>query len=64
MVLDSWNIQTQIWLKRVCFTRLPTMKTIGVFALSAVWHGFYPGYYFTFISGAVFVYAGRGVSIF
>ena len=62
MVMDYWNINTQLWLKRICYTRLPKMKTLGVFILSAAWHGFYPGLYFTFISAAVCVYAGRVVS--
>jgi hypothetical protein len=48
MFFDAWNIQTQVWLKRICYDRLPKYKTLGVFTLSVMWHGFYPGYYFTF----------------
>lgn len=29
-----------------------TWATIAVYAVSAAWHGFYPGYYLTFLSGA------------
>jgi lysophospholipid acyltransferase 1/2 len=32
------------------------------FALSALWHGFYPGYYLTFATGAIVVSAARKVS--
>lgn len=60
-VFDRWNIQTQLWLRRIAYDRLHTGKTLGVFVLSAFWHGFYPGYYFCFIVSAFFVYAGRGV---
>jgi lysophospholipid acyltransferase 1/2 len=61
VVFDNWNIQTQVWLRRICYDRLPTFKTMGVFVLSAFWHGFYPGYYFSFVTGGFAVYAGRGV---
>lgn len=37
--------------------------TILTFALSAVWHGFYPGYYLTFATGALMVTSARMVSI-
>ena len=61
-VFENWNIQTQLWLKRIGYDRLPTGKTLGVFVLSAFWHGFYPGYYLTFVLCAFYVYAGRGVN--
>ena len=61
-VFDNWNIQTQLWLRRICYDRLHTGKTLGVFVLSAFWHGFYPGYYFCFLLCAFMVYAARGVS--
>lgn len=60
-IFDSWNIQTQIWLRRIAYDRLSTGKTLGVFVLSAFWHGFYPGYYMTFVLAAFSVYAGRGI---
>ncbi len=63
VVFDRWNIQTQLWLRRIAYDRLPTGKTLGVFVLSAFWHGFYPGYYLTFVLCAFLVYAGRGVNI-
>lgn len=60
-VFDNWNIQTQLWLRRIAYDRLSTGKTLGVFVLSAFWHGFYPGYYMTFVLAAFSVYAGRGI---
>jgi len=58
--LDAWNSSTVTWLRYVAYERLPkSLKVYGVYALSAVWHGFYPGYYFTFLSGAVMTEAAR-----
>ena len=61
MFLDNWNIPTQLWFRRIAYDRMPTGKTLAVFFLSAFWHGFYPGYYLTFILAAFLVYAGRGI---
>lgn len=42
------------------FERVPKKYgTVLVFATSAIWHGFYPGYYITFATGALFVSAAR-----
>lgn len=48
----------------MAYDRLPKGKTLAVFVLSAFWHGFYPGYYLSFVLGAFIVYAGRGVRNF
>ena len=61
VIFDNWNIQTQLWLRRIAYDRLSTGKTLGVFVLSAFWHGFYPGYYLTFVLCAFLVYSGRGI---
>lgn len=48
----------------IVYERVPKKYgTILTFTLSAVWHGFYPGYYLTFATGAVFVTSARIVSI-
>ncbi|CAB1330668.1 unnamed protein product [Coregonus sp. 'balchen'] len=39
MFLDNWNIQTALWLKRVCYERCPINPTAATFLLSAMWHG-------------------------
>jgi lysophospholipid acyltransferase 1/2 len=59
--VDKWNILTTIWLRRIAYDRLPSGKTLGVFVLSAFWHGWYPGFYLSFVSGALLVYSGRGI---
>ncbi|CAG8645127.1 6432_t:CDS:10 [Cetraspora pellucida] len=58
-LLESWNMNTNKWLKNYVYLRVtpPGQKpnffsTIITFGVSAVWHGFYPGYYLTFIGGA------------
>jgi len=62
--IDNWNIQTHMWLRLIAYNRMPSGKTLAVFVLSAFWHGFYPGYYLTFVLGAFLVYAGRSVRLF
>ncbi|XP_054425861.1 lysophospholipid acyltransferase 2 isoform X2 [Pteronotus mesoamericanus] len=61
MFLDNWNIQTALWLKRVCYERAAMSPTIQTFVLSAVWHGVYPGYYLTFLTGVLMTLAARAV---
>lgn len=57
--IDAWNIRTNIWLRTVAYERAQKYPTLMTFALSALWHGFYPGYYITFASGALFTAAAR-----
>ncbi|XP_053570765.1 lysophospholipid acyltransferase 1 [Bombina bombina] len=59
MYIDNWNIQTAVWLKRVCYDRAPKYGTGLTFLLSALWHGVYPGYYFTFVTGIPVMLASR-----
>ncbi|XP_021792721.2 lysophospholipid acyltransferase 1 isoform X4 [Papio anubis] len=61
MYLENWNIQTATWLKRVCYERVPWYPTVLTFILSALWHGVYPGYYFTFLTGILVTLAARAV---
>ncbi|XP_077126071.1 membrane-bound glycerophospholipid O-acyltransferase 1 isoform X1 [Ranitomeya variabilis] len=61
MCIDNWNIQTAAWLKRVCYDRAPKYRTGLTFILSAVWHGVYPGYYFTFLTAFPVMWAARGM---
>ncbi|KXJ05015.1 Membrane-bound O-acyltransferase domain-containing protein 2 [Exaiptasia diaphana] len=61
MVLENWNITTVWWLRRTAYDRLTNHRTMGVFVLSAVWHGFYGGYYLTFFTSQLFVEAARAV---
>ncbi|XP_059363382.1 lysophospholipid acyltransferase 1 [Carassius carassius] len=59
--IDNWNIQTSLWLKSVCYDRAPYYRMPLTFVLSAIWHGVYPGYYFTFITAIPITLAARSV---
>ena len=54
--LGSWNMNTNNWLRNYIYLRVtpkgrkPGFRaTIATFVASAFWHGFYPGYYLTFV---------------
>lgn len=54
--LGGWNMNTNNWLRNYIYLRVtPRGKKPGfrasliTFATSALWHGFYPGYYLTFV---------------
>ncbi|KFB36538.1 AGAP007567-PA-like protein [Anopheles sinensis] len=58
--INAWNAGTNRWLRMVVFERVPKRYgTVLTFSLSALWHGFYPGYYLTFATGALIVMAAR-----
>ncbi|XP_068180184.1 lysophospholipid acyltransferase 1 [Antennarius striatus] len=59
--IDNWNIRTGIWLKTVCYDRVPKHKLALTFILSALWHGVFPGYYFTFITAIPISIAAKAV---
>ena len=47
---------------RVCYDRAPKHRLALTFVLSALWHGVYPGYYFTFLTAIPITMAARAVS--
>lgn len=63
--LEYWNASTQIWLKNYVYFRFYSEEQIRkspakanvsqyvTFVVSAVWHGFYPSYYFAFVQTGV-----------
>ncbi|CAD5229163.1 unnamed protein product [Bursaphelenchus okinawaensis] len=58
--LDNWNITTMYWLRRVAYERVPKKYgTVATYMLSAMWHGFFLGYYMTFLTGALMTLAAR-----
>lgn len=59
--LEAWNKSTQVWLRTIAYNRAKSHKTLWTYILSALWHGFYPGYYFTFLGGAIFTLAARSI---
>lgn len=45
----SWNKGTQAWLERYVYSRTGN-SLVATYMCSAVWHGFYPGYYIFFLT--------------
>lgn len=65
-LLDAWNKNTNRWLKNYVYLRVTPkgqkpgfFATMTTFATSAIWHGFYPGYYFAFVTGALIQTMGK-----
>lgn len=59
-VIDYWNRTTQSWLRRYAYERSSNKyRTYFTYIMSAVWHGFWPGYYLTFLTGALVTTASR-----
>ena len=57
--LENWNINTNNWLRNYMYLRVtPKGKkpgfraSLATFVTSAFWHGFYPGYYLSFLLAA------------
>jgi len=48
----SWNKKTSNWLNRYIYQRHKGNPWI-VYIMSALWHGFYPGYYIAFVSATL-----------
>jgi lysophospholipid acyltransferase len=67
MLLASWNINTAEWLRHSVYNRIhpegskgsTTLATYVTFIVSAFWHGFFPGYYFTFIGLSIITVVNR-----
>ena len=66
--LGNWNISVSVWLKYYVYLRLlpndknkntgnaSTIAAFSTFLTSAVWHGFYPGFYLFFSGAALLDY--------
>jgi len=66
--LGSWNKNTNHWLRNYIYLRVtPKGKkpgfraSLATFATSALWHGFYPGYYMTFVLGSFIQTAAKSM---
>ncbi|KAI8391469.1 MBOAT, membrane-bound O-acyltransferase family-domain-containing protein, partial [Radiomyces spectabilis] len=62
---ENWNMKANIWLRHYVYLRLtppgakPAIKnTFCVYAISAMWHGFHPGYYRKFFCVVFFIPVG------
>ena len=66
-VTNNWNLCTNEWLKTHIYKALSdhgmskTMATYSTNVVSALWHGFYPGYIMTFVTGGILTGLGRQV---
>lgn len=67
--LEGWNMNTNNWLRNYMYLRVtPKGKkpgfraSLATFVTSAFWHGFYPGYYLTFILGAFLQTVAKSLS--
>jgi len=60
-VTESWNIRTDRWLKHYIYERVPFSPVAMTFLCSAVWHGFYGGYYLSFMSAAFIIQSARTI---
>lgn len=68
--LGNWNINTNNWLRNYMYLRVtPKGKKPGfrasmaTFGTSAMWHGFYPGYYLTFILASFIQTVAKSLSL-
>eukprot|EP00354_Favella_ehrenbergii_P011334 CAMPEP_0170456514 /NCGR_PEP_ID=MMETSP0123-20130129/4119_1 /TAXON_ID=182087 /ORGANISM="Favella ehrenbergii, Strain Fehren 1" /LENGTH=280 /DNA_ID=CAMNT_0010720009 /DNA_START=564 /DNA_END=1406 /DNA_ORIENTATION=+ len=66
--LANWNISAHMWLKHYIFMRmLPNQKrgsgqaaaALTTFVVSAIWHGFYPGFFVFFIGAGLMDYQAK-----
>lgn len=64
--LSGWNMNTNYWLRNYVYLRVtPRGKKPGfqasliTFGTSALWHGFYPGYYLTFVFASLLQTAAK-----
>lgn len=67
--LENWNINTNNWLRNYMYLRVtPKGKkpgfraSLATFNTSAFWHGFYPGYYLSFILAAFIQTVAKSMS--
>lgn len=66
--LENWNMNTNKWLRNYIYLRVtpkgqkPGFRaSMATFVTSAFWHGFYPGYYLTFILASFVQTAAKNV---
>jgi len=66
VLLDSWNIKTNVWLRECVYKRVTAKgkkpgfrSSMITFATSAVWHGVAAGYYMTFLLGGFMTAVSR-----
>jgi lysophospholipid acyltransferase len=63
VMMDAWNKFTANWLRRYVYVRVSntSAKLPMTFFISAFWHGFYPGYYLSFMFSVPLMQCGRAM---
>lgn len=60
---NAWNVSANIWLRYFVYMRLGeysrVVRTFLTFIVSAFWHGFFPGYYLSFLTWPWMLHAER-----
>ena len=69
--LENWNMNTNHWLRNYMYLRVtPRGKkpgfraSLATFVTSAFWHGFYPGYYLSFVLAAFLQTVAKSKPVF
>lgn len=69
--LGNWNMNTNNWLRNYMYLRVtrkgkkPGFRaSLATFVTSAIWHGFYPGYYLSFLLAAFLQTVSKGKTHF
>ena len=63
-MVDNWNIWTVAWLRRVVYERVDgPYRTLAVYVTGAAGHGLAVGYYFSFLTSALFTLSAATVRI-
>jgi lysophospholipid acyltransferase len=72
VLVAQWNVCTNQWLNSYVYRRIQNYygkgsssarASLATYVVSAFWHGFYPGYYFMFVSSAWLTVASRSMFI-
>lgn len=55
----NWNTTVSMWLRRTVYERLQFSPAVMTMTVCALWHGFYPAYYVSFIFIGLSIVAAR-----
>ncbi|KAJ7361775.1 Lysophospholipid acyltransferase 2 [Desmophyllum pertusum] len=60
-IVINWNIQSELWLRRTIYARVPYQKLLCTLTVSTIWHGFYPAYLLTVSTAGILMLVTRKV---
>ena len=55
----NWNTTVSMWLRRVVYERIQFSPAVMTMTVCALWHGFYPAYYVSFVFIGLSIVAAR-----